>query len=92
MNLTTIVEFGLRADVEQERECRRVLADLRRQRVRAEEDLLDMCCRVQRNSSCLDPERISCRVAEIKYLDRRTAEIERFLALARKLAGKDQDS
>ena len=92
MNLSSVLDSGVRVAIEQEQQCRRALTDLRQRRCRAEEDLLEMCCNVQRNPSSLDPERMSFVMAEIRYLGDRAGQLEEFLERwRRREGGQDAD-
>ena len=83
MNLSTILSPEIYTTSYQREQCRHALTTLRMARSRARNDLLDLCCDLQKNPASLDPERISQTVAEIHYLDSRTEELERFLSLSR---------
>ncbi len=83
MNLSGILAPEIYTTVHQRERCRHRLANLRLARAQAQKDLLDMCCDLQKDSRTLDPERISETVAEIRYLNGRTEELERFLMLSR---------
>ncbi len=83
MNLGSILEQDVYTTAYQRERCRRKLADLRLARAHARNELLDMCCDVQKDARLLDPERISQIVAEIRYLDGRAEQLERFLMVSR---------
>ena len=83
MNLNAILSPEIYTTSYQREQCRHALTSLRMARSRAQNDLLDLCCDLQKNPASLNPERISQTVAEIRYLDSRAEELERFLSLSR---------
>jgi hypothetical protein len=82
MNLTAILNADVFTTAYQRQQCRNRLAELRVARSRASEKLLRMCCDVQQNPAALDPVRMSSAVAEIRYLDEKKEQLEKFLVLA----------
>ncbi len=92
MNLSSILGPEIYTTAYQREQCRRTLAGLRRARARAQNELLDLCCDLQKDPASLDPERISQIMAEVRYLDWRAEELERFLALARSGEQEEKDT
>ncbi len=82
MNFRLEVENPVAA--EHERQCRRKLAKLRVLRSRAADALLDLCRELQKDPASLDPLRMSAVLAEVRYLEGRTQQLERFLVVIRK--------
>ncbi len=83
MNLGSILGQEVYTTGYQRERCRHKLADLRLARAHARNQLLEMCCDLQKDPGSLDPERISQVVAEIRYLDGRAEQLERFLTVSR---------
>lgn len=83
MNLSSILGQETYTTAYQRERCRRKLADLRLARGHLRNQLLEMCCALQKDPRSLDPERISEMVATIRYLDGRAEQLERFLMLSR---------
>ncbi len=83
VNLSSILGQEIYATAYQRERCRRKLADIRVARAHAQTQLLEMCCDLQKDPRSLDPVRISQTVAEIRYLDGRLEQLEKFLMLSR---------
>ncbi len=82
MNLAAIFEADALSAAYQRDRCRSRLAELRLARARVLEQLQDLCRRVQRNPALHEPETMSHAVAELKYLDQRTEQLQKILQLA----------
>ncbi len=82
MNLTSILEADIFTTAYQRERCRHRLGELRVARGRAMERLQELCRRVQSNPALHEPEKMSHAVAELKYLNHRTEQLEKILQLA----------
>ena len=91
MNLSSILGPEIYTTAYQREQCQHALAGLRLARARAQNHLLDLCCDLQRNPASLDPQHKSQIVAEIRYLDGRAEELERFLSMSR-ASDSDKDA
>ncbi len=82
MNLNGILGAELYSTAYQREQCRHTLIGLRLARARAQNELLDLCCELQKNPESLDPQRVSRMLADIRYLDSRAEQLERFLTIS----------